>query len=124
MSVHAAGLAEPKSAYVWENLSAASFETGAAPSFPTKKVTRALREYAIAGALHLDHLAGLRHSPANEGMLDLTSFQLSRSLCMPEGETRAKLDRLLLQHEIEWRSFISSLGPTSFLADWAVEGRP
>ncbi len=58
---------------------AALSKRGAAPSFPKKKITRALREYAIAGTLHLDHLAQLRKSSAaNAGMLELFSFQLSR----------------------------------------------
>lgn len=80
MSVHAAGLKEAPETYVWENLGAASFERGAAPSFPKRRITRAMREYAIAGALHLDHLAQLRHSASNAGMLDLFSFQLAGSL--------------------------------------------
>jgi Queuosine biosynthesis protein QueC len=123
LSVHAAGLTERKDTYVWENLEAPGFRDGAAPSFPKKKVTGALREYAIAGALHLDHLAGLRHSAANARMLNLSAFQLSRSLGLPEIEARAKLDRLLTQHENEWKSFMFSLGRTSFVADWAIQAR-
>ncbi len=123
LSVHAVGLSEPKDTYVWENLSAATFSAGAAPSFPPKKITRALREYAIAGTLHLDQLAGLRNSAANSRMLDLRAFQLSRSLGLTEGDARSKLDRLLLQHETEWKSFMHFLGTGSFLANWATEGQ-
>ena len=123
MSIHAAGLTERDDAYVWENLHASSFELGAAPSFPTRKVTPALREYAIAGALHLDHLAAIKESPASARTLALSAFQLSRVLGEPEADIQAKLDRLVLQHEREWRSFVHSLGPTSFMADWAVKGR-
>jgi hypothetical protein len=123
LSVHAAGLAESKQTYVWENLSARTFEAGAAASFAAKKVTRALREYAIAGTLHLDQLAGLRTSGANARMLDLSTFQLSRSLGLAEADVRSRLDRLLLQHEREWKGFVDSLGRTSFLADWASQAR-
>jgi hypothetical protein len=119
LSVHGAGLSEPKETYVWENLSAASFEAGAAASFAKKKVTTALRQYAIAGALHLDHLARLRKSPANSGMLSLCAFQLGQSLDLAESDVRSKLDRLLAQHEKEWKGFIDSLGRTSFLGNWA-----
>jgi 7-cyano-7-deazaguanine synthase in queuosine biosynthesis len=49
LSVHAAGLIEPRETYVWEDLSAPSFEAGVAPSFDRKKITRAMGEYAIAG---------------------------------------------------------------------------
>jgi len=38
-----AGLSEPKETYVWENLSAPSFEAGAAGAFGKKKLTTALR---------------------------------------------------------------------------------
>jgi len=120
MSVHAAGLSEPSETYVWENLGAVTFQSGAAASFGKNKITRKLRDYAIAGALHLDHLAGLRSSPANARMLNLSAFQLSHSLNLPQGEVRVKLDRLLTQHESEWKNFVNSLGKSSFVADWAV----
>ncbi len=120
LSVHAAALTEPPETYVWENLGALTFQAGAAASFEAKKITSKLRDYAIAGALHLDHLAALRSSPANARMLNLSAFQLSRVLGLPETEVRAKLDRLLAQHESEWRSFVSSLGHCSFVANWAT----
>lgn len=123
MSVHAAGLKEPKETYVWENLSDRTFEAGAAASYPKKKITKALREYAIAGTLHLDHLAQLRKSQANSGILELFSFQLSGSLGIAESDVRSKLDRLLAQHETEWKSFMTSLGENSFMGNWAAEAR-
>ncbi len=123
LSVHAAGLTEPKETYVWENLSAPAFEEGAAPAFPKRKITRALREYAIAGALHLDHLAQLRKSAANAANLNLTAFQLSRALGMDAADVCSRLTRLLSQHEAEWKSFIGSLGQASFLGNWIGEGQ-
>jgi 7-cyano-7-deazaguanine synthase in queuosine biosynthesis len=119
LSVHAAGLDEPPETYVWENLSAPTFETGAASGFTG--VTGAQREYAIAGALHLDHLAALRRSAINASSLDLAVSQLSRSRALPETTTRAKLDRLLDQHESEWKRFLAALGPHSFVAQWAAQ---
>jgi hypothetical protein len=79
-----------------------------------------LREYAIAGVLHLDHLAGLLMSPANARTLDLNSFQLSRSLGLPELDVQSNLNRLLTQHESEWKDFVHSLGQNSFVANWAI----
>lgn len=122
MSVSAAGLSEPNTAYVWENLGAPTFRQGAAPSFPRKKITEKLRQYAIAGCLHLDHLAALLESPANQGSLELQAFQLAGSLGMPESEVLAKLHRLLAQHSDEWKGFVRSLGRNSFVADWAIYG--
>jgi hypothetical protein len=120
MSIHAAGLTEPPATYVWEDLGAATFRSGAAARFPRSKVTTKLHEYAIAGALHLDHLAGLRASPANTAVLDRSAFQLGRSLGLSDADARARIDRLLAQHEREWKDFMHSLGRSSFLINWAV----
>lgn len=119
--MHGAGLAEAKETYVWENLSAPTFEGGAAHSFPKSKITKALREYAIAGALHLDHLADLADNVADTGMLGLSAFQLSRPLGLAEADVQAKLHRLLVQHKTEWKDFMDSLGKESFLGNWAGE---
>jgi len=121
MSVHAAGLSEARETYVWEDLKARHFGDGAATSFPKKKVTGKLRDYAIAGALHLDHLAGLRTSRANQQSLKLNAFQLSRTLGIAQSEAERKLDRLLAEHGKEWKNFVDFLGQKSFVADWAIE---
>ncbi len=120
MSVHAAGLKEPPETYLWENLGAANFERGAAPAFPKSRITGALREYAIAGALDLDHLAQIRRSASNVSTLDLFAFQLAGTLGINESEARGKLDRLLREHDIEWKAFMGSLGNESFLVNWAA----
>jgi 7-cyano-7-deazaguanine synthase in queuosine biosynthesis len=120
LSVHAAGLQEPKEHFVWEDLSANSFEAGTAADFPRNKITRSQREYAIAGVLHLDHLAALLDSAASAGRLKLSAVQLGRTLNVGEAEVSAKLHRLLQQHKYEWTNFMGSLGRDSFLADWAL----
>ncbi len=118
MSVHAADLTECRQSYVWEDLTAARFEDGAAPAFKTRKPKGALYEYAIAGILHLDHLANVLHSSANQVGLSRQVFLLSRSLGLSEEETRTKLERLLKKHTEEWNGFIDSLGPRSFVTQW------
>ena len=122
MSVHAAGLSECKQSYVWEDLTTTRYEDGAAASFENRKPNGAMYEYAIAGTLHLDHLAGILHSPASQAGLFRQVFLLSRSLGLPEEEIRAKLARLIRKHADEWKKFIESLGPASFVAQW-VERR-
>jgi hypothetical protein len=123
LSVHAAGLDEPTDNYVWENLAASTLEGGAASTFKKSKITSAMREYAIAGALHLDHLAGMLDSPANAPTLELTAYQLSESLGLAEDQTKHNLRRLLKQHSREWKTFMTTLGNNSFLADWALGAR-
>ncbi len=122
MSVHAMGGTEDSSTYIWEDLSAARFEDGAAAGFRKTRPQGALYEYAIAGTLHLDQLAGLRYSAANRVLLNRQVFQLSRSLGFGEQETRQRLERLLSQHAKEWKDFVESLGPRSFVAQWASGG--
>lgn len=109
-----------KETYVWEDLSAHRFEDGANPKF--KRTTKILCEYAIAGVLHLDHLADLQYSGQNKPAIDRNIFQLSRCLGNPEIEIQSKLARLLRQHEREWTMFVHSLGPDSFVAKWATRG--
>jgi len=123
LSVHAAGLKEAKETYVWEDLSTATFMAGAAPAFARNKITPAMREYAIAGALHLDHLAGMRNSAAYAPTLDLAAYRLGEALDITEDRSRKKLDRLLQQHNLEWKNFMTSLGKTSFIHDWASGAR-
>lgn len=120
-SVHAAGLREAKDTYVWENLRASSFEQGAAQGFG--HITKALREYAIAGTLHLDHLAALQSSATGRHTIEMCAFPLAQSRKMNEADVKAKLERLLAQHETEWRAFVRSLGKRSFVADWAPHTR-
>ena len=118
LSVHAAGLMEAPETYVWDNLSASTFEGGACAAF--KHITKAQREYAIAGALHLDHLATLQKSPMNKATMDLTVAQLSRSRGVPQDMIRTSMNRLLNQHESEWMNFLEALGPRSFVASWVA----
>ena len=120
LSMHAAGIREPDETYVWENLGARSFEEGAAAGF--SKITKALREHAIAGVLHLDHLAGLQRSGLHASTLRHHAFQLSASLNLTLAETEERLDRLLCQHRSEWQSFIKSLGSEAFVHSWARAG--
>src|SRR5262249_8829553 len=123
LTVHAAGQAEDENTYVWEALGAHTFAAGAGPDFDRKKITYSMEEYAIAGALHLDHLAGLLDSPANAPRVSLEAFRLSESLGLPQSTVQKKLGRLLMQHKLEWENFMASLGPTSFVAKWALEAR-
>lgn len=119
LSVHAAGLQEGNETYVWENLKAKTFKAGASRDFPKEKITEALREYAIAGVLHLDHLANLRRSAVYPSVLMRSASQLGQMLKLKAAEVEAKQNRLLRQHEAEWRSFLDVLGSESFVMRWA-----
>ena len=109
---------------MWERLDVSRFENGVASGFPAARITTAMREYAIAGVLHLDHLAGLRRQSLNTTELDAYSNRLGQSLGLDRSSVRADLDRLLEQHAKEWAAFVSSLGSESFVRTWAVEIQP
>jgi 7-cyano-7-deazaguanine synthase in queuosine biosynthesis len=116
LSVHAAGLHEDRGTYVWDNLDANTFDSGAAAGL--KKVEKVQREYAIAGTLHLDHLAGLRGSAVHAYGVKLNVRNLAKALSISVAETESKMDRLLGQHENEWGAYLNSLGPDSFVKGW------
>jgi 7-cyano-7-deazaguanine synthase in queuosine biosynthesis len=119
LSLHAAHLEERPDTYVWENLGAPTFEKGAAEGFP--KITKAMREYAIAGTLHHDHLAALAKPSADQRRpIRRSAFLLSRSRGLSETAAAAQLERLLKQHAAEWKAFVGSLGPGSFVRQWAA----
>lgn len=116
-SVHAAGLTEMANTYVWENISAHDFEQGASGSFT--KMTPALREYAVAGTLHLDHLAAMADNNAEKHVKARLAAELSEALGQPLDDVRQLLADLLSAHAAEWKAFVNSLGPGSFVTGWA-----
>jgi hypothetical protein len=124
MSLVAVGVAEEHDTYVWRDLNAASFAAAADPAFDRKKITRGQREYAIAGALHLDYLAHVNRSDANRETMAHEAYKLSQSLALPEAEVSRRLARGLDHHGQEWQAFLAAAGPESFLADWINGGRP
>jgi hypothetical protein len=118
MSLYAAGLIEPASNYVWENLGSSCFCDGVAEGFSKSRITPSFREYAIAGTLHLDHLANLTSSQLNARRLTVIANSLAISLGLPRAEAEIRLTSLLKQHETEWKTFMGSLGNDSFMRIW------
>lgn len=116
LSVHAAGLHEPPESYVWESLSASTWEAGAAKEFG--RHTQALREYAIAGVLHFEHFSLIRESTQYGLIKRLRTNELARALEETPQTVARNLDRLLQQHAMEWSAFTNELGPESFVRKW------
>lgn len=117
LSVHAGGLNEAKETYVWENLGASTFDGGHTSDF--SKSINPFREYAIAGTLHMDHLASLPHSQLGHVTLRRHAFEIAQWRGERANEIELKLRRLLERHADEWGNFISSLGSESFIRTWA-----
>jgi 7-cyano-7-deazaguanine synthase in queuosine biosynthesis len=119
LSVHAAGLEEPEETYVWDNLKVDTFEAGA--SHGLKKIAKVQRHYAIAGTLHLDHLAALKSSATSAYGLKTSVALLGKALKISFSEAESNLDRMLTQHQTEWKAYMEYLGPTSFVQQWTEQ---
>lgn len=120
MSMHAANLTDTKETFIWHDLTAPRFERGVLPGF--FQITNAMREYGIAGALHLDHLAAMTE-PRHASAISLNAFKLARALGIDHGEASKKLVNVLNRHKAEWESFMERIGPRSFIAGWVSANR-
>jgi 7-cyano-7-deazaguanine synthase in queuosine biosynthesis len=110
MSLHAAGVKETDDTYIFSDLSASKHKGSA------QQTSRTMLEYGSVGARHLHQLANLAEVP--DAQLRGHSYELARVLSIPEEETLLNLKRLLTQHSKEWREFVNSQGPASFLVRW------
>lgn len=113
MSMFTAGLVEPADTYIWESLSASTFEAGVAEGFTG--ITDSMREHAIAGVLHMDHLADLATAPSAARAVRRTARETAEVLREDPVEIEARLRSLLARHAAEWRRFLDSLGTGSFV---------
>ncbi|WP_202617992.1 hypothetical protein [Aureimonas leprariae] len=120
MSVHAAGLEEPDGAYICDDLTASTIEAAVSKEF--RRMSRAFREYAIAGTLHLDHLADMA-APCNRGGVERHATVTAPSLNMAPGEVAARLGGVLERHASEWSAFIQQRGTRSFMRQWTRADR-
>jgi hypothetical protein len=114
MSMFTAGIEEPTETYIWERLSAARLEDGAASGF--RGITSKLRSYAVAGVLHMDHLAELAESPLHARSLRRAARETAEALDGDPAAVEQQLREMLGRHAAEWRAFRRSLGPASFVA--------
>lgn len=114
MSVHATGLEESRDAYVCDNMEATTLEAATDPKFPESKLNKAFREYAVAGILHMDHLSALADKKAFRPARRHAMF-LGPALGIPREEAEKKMNGLLARHAEEWKKYVKSLGPDSFV---------
>lgn len=114
MSLHSADLPEPVETYVFQDLSAEDLADSAPASFTG--LTKAMREHAIAGVLHLDHLASVEASQMHQSSISRFARGLARAMQLSDHPAEARLRDLLRRHTVEWARFVASLGPRSFVA--------
>lgn len=117
VSMLSAGIEEPASTYIWERLSAEQYEDGVVEGFV--KLGPALRAYAVAGVLHMDHLADLVESPLHARQLGHVARGTAEALGSDPHEVEEQLRSMLERHAGEWRAFRKALGPQSFVSQLA-----
>jgi 7-cyano-7-deazaguanine synthase in queuosine biosynthesis len=118
MSIHRASIEEPSSKYIWENLGAAEMEDGTVVGF--SGMSSAFRDYALAGILHLDHLAALSGSELHQRTVRRVARETAEALGIEMAEGERALMSLLERHRAEWLDFLRSLGSRSFVARVAM----
>jgi Queuosine biosynthesis protein QueC len=114
MSIHRARIEEASSAYIWEDLAAPEIRNGAVVGFA--HMSRAFEEYAVAGILHLDHLAGLAGSDLHRRVVRRVARETANALGRDMATGERQLDDLLARHRAEWLDFQLSLGSRSFVS--------
>jgi len=116
-SLHASGYNEDPANYVWENLNSSSFWEGAHADYINRSAIR--KDYAIAGVLHMDHIAALRTHPDLDYIVQRQALQLAKTMNIPFEDTCNKIKLLIEAHSAEWSSFVQSLSSNSFVHQWA-----
>ncbi len=114
VSVHAAGLAEDPEIYVCTDMSAATLQSAVHRDF--KHLNGAYREYAIAGVLHMHHLAAMA-DPGVRGIVRRHALSL-RPILRTKVDIEERVVALLEKHADEWRDYRSALKPSSFVNQW------
>ena len=119
LSVQAAGLQENADTYICSDLSAKSLEGGIHPEFTHGNGV--FREYAIAGTLHLDHLADMSNEQSSS-IVRRHAVLVGQALSISTFEAQEKLQKMLDTHAQEWAEFIQSHDKDSFFRQWTRYG--
>jgi hypothetical protein len=118
MSMHTAGIVEASDEYIWDNLGASDIRAGVVIGFA--RMSKAFEDYAIAGILHLDHLAGLARSDLHRRAVRRVAHETADALGIEAALGERQFFDLLERHRSEWLAFLASLGKDSFVARIAM----
>lgn len=120
VSMHAAGIEEPKNTYVIADLTVRSFRD-ALPDRKRVRQSRSMAQYASVGVRHFQQLADMAELPF--GGMKVHAFEIARATGEPLDDVLRKLRTMLLTHAKEWRAFTAAQGEKSFLRSWTNGGR-
>lgn len=116
LSVHAAGLTEAPDTYICTDIAAPTLAKALDPGFTRR--SRVFEEYAIAGVLHMDHMADMAGADAAH-LLKRHALFLGPALRLEPGLAAARLKDLFTRHADEWSAFVAAAGTNSFVRKWA-----
>jgi hypothetical protein len=116
ISVHAAGLEEERDVYVGVNMSAPTIERAVHRDFT--RLSRSYSTYAIAGVLHMDHLAEMS-KPDAAHLVKRHALFLGPAMGLDPKIAAEKLSALLQRHAAEWSGYLDHVGKDSFIRRWA-----
>ncbi len=116
-SLHAAGYNERPDKYLWEDLGVDNFDDGAVKAFTRRNKSQ--YEYAVAGTLHMDHLAAMKEDPDLESIVLRHAIPVARAMEMDVQDTKNKIIGMIETHAAEWSGFLNELPETSFVRGWA-----
>lgn len=116
VSVYAAGLEEEEDVYVGIKMSAPTIEEAVHPKFT--RFSPAFRTYAIAGVLHMDHLAEMS-KPDAAHLVKRHALFLGPAMGLDPKIAAEKLSALLQRHAAEWSGYLDHVGKDSFIRQWA-----
>lgn len=115
-SLHAAGYRERPDKYIWEDLAAVDFRDGANDAFNGHNNSQ--REYAIAGTLHMDHLAALKNIDNLDALLMRHAIPVARAMGLSVEDTNKNIKGMIETHAAEWAAFLEELPKDSFVRGW------
>jgi hypothetical protein len=97
-------------------MSATCLKEAVTPGFT--RLSPAFEQYAIAGVLHMDHLADMANEDARP-LVTRHAKLLGPILGLSPKDAADRLTALLNRHAEEWKKYASSLGKHSFVKKWA-----
>lgn len=118
LSFHAAKLDDDPESYAWHDLNRTLFWDAAHPDLKTRH--KVMEQYAVAAIQHMDQLANLAESAVGRRTIERQALILSRSFDVPFLISLRKTNKFLHRHRYEWRDFLGSLAPESFVRNLAV----
>lgn len=119
-SMHTAKIDEPDDTYLISDLRKTSYNEAMLRCCDVRR-SGTMYKHSRTGVQEMQRFANMAHIADED--LEIHAFEIAKNI---EGNTEKevihKLKKLATQHELEWKSFVQSLGDKSFINNWITEG--